>query len=446
MTIRPLALASVLGLVLLLASPAAALAGATDDLQRAIAAVDAPATIKAIGELGKQNDEKAAKLLLNVALQLDDLDKGSKKKFSAAEANDIYDALTAAIVSITDEKAHKHLLDQITKHKLWQARQILVDAIAKQQTEEAEDALVQAVKDKHPAVAGNAIRALLARRSAKGPDAFIEVLEKTEKTRAEPWLDAQTAMVELTGNVDLVKAADWKNFWNEYRKTFDPKKPPQRRATGAGQTVMREAPKFMGKEILSKRVVFILDVSKSMLLKDIPPGPGQRAKTLQPEDPGYADAPIERQRMYRLKEAMVKCIESLPEDTRFSIVTFSNGAQTWNGSTELVPANAKNKADAIEFANSLDPSGFTWTDTALELAFEFQEANTFYLFSDGIPQRGKNPDGSAEYIDRNEILEKVAEFNRFRKVKIHTLGIGEADPVFMGKLAAANDGTFTPVN
>ena len=63
----------------------------------------------------------------------------------------------------------------------------------------------------------------------------------------------------------------------------------------------------------------------------------------------------------------------------------------------------------------------------------------------GLPQRGNTPDGGPQLINTEEILESVKEWNRLRKVKIHTIGIGEADVTFMTKLATMNDGTFTPV-
>jgi hypothetical protein len=433
--------AAFLGAVIALtAAPAARAADASAELQRAVAALDAPATIKAIDDLGNQGDEKAVKTILAVALRIDEVAQG-KKKFTPAETNEIFEAAKKALVKVKDPKAHKLVFGEMKTHKDWRVRVILVDAITGVTGDEADEALCAAVLDKHPTVAGAAIRALANRRCPKAFDPIITVLERTEKRRDEPWLDAMTALVGMSGVKELTKASDWKNWWETNRKTYDPAKAA--RGHGVGETVMRDAPKILGVEVLSKRCVFILDVSGSMNLKDLLPENGQRGRTVQPGDPGYGEAPVERMRMWRLQDAMEKCIQALPEDTKFTIITFGSHVTEWNA--DLQPANAKNKAEAIEFAKGMHPEGYTWTDTALERAFEIQDANTFYLFSDGIPQRGKNPDGSPARIDTNEILEKVAQLNRVRKVKIYTIGIGEADPVFMAKLAAQNDGTFTPV-
>jgi len=410
-------------------------------LNQALRAVDAKAAIKAIEALGEQGDEKAVKTILQVALKVDEFGDG-KREFRPEEVNDIFEAAKVALVKAKEPKAQKFIADTLRSHKDWRVREILVQALSKKPGEDADEALIDSIDDKHATVAGTAIRALAERKVAKAIDKIIAVLEKTEKKRDEPWLDAQTALVTLTGVADIARAADWKTWWEANKKTFDPKK--AKPARGPGETVMREAPKLFGKEVLSKRVVFILDISGSMLAKDIPAEGGQKGRAIPPKDEAYSAIPEERMRMVRLREAMKQCLEGLPEDTRFTIVTFGTGANLWN--PELIPATAENKAKAIDFIMDVRPSGFTWTDAAFETAFTVEEANTFYFFSDGVPQRGDDPaTGQPQYIDKNEICEKVQEWNRLRKVKIHTIGVGEADPAFMARIAAENGGTVTIV-
>lgn len=427
-----------LGGLLLLAAPARAAGDAQKDLEKALNSFDAKGMVKAIGELGEKGDEASVNTIVKVALNADAVGDPKKKHFSPEEVNQIYDASKKALIAAKDPKGHKFVFESLKTHKDWRVREILVDAIATKQGDDADEALLAAVTDKHPTVQGTAIRALAARRCVKAFDAIIAVLEKTEKRRDEPWLDAQTALVSMTGNKDIAKAADWKNWWGANKATYDPKKVPVVGAHSVGDTAIRDAPKFIGLEVLSKRVVFILDVSGSMTLKDTPPEGGKRGKSMEPGDPGYGDTPIECMRMYRLQTALEDCITKLPEDTKFSIITFSSQVLEWKN--ELAPANAKNKAEAIEFAKGMHAEGYTWTDTAIERAFEFQDANTFYLFTDGIPQRGKNPDNSPQMIPQQEVIDKTIELNRIRKVKINCIGIGEADPTMLAKLAAGNDG------
>lgn len=424
---------------LALAAPAWAKSDPEADLKKALGATNKAGVLTALKDIAAEGDEKAAKLVLNVALDLDKL-----AKFKTEDSNDIFDAAEETLATIKDAKAEAFVFEQVKKHKDIRVRVFLCDVVAKRKGEGAEAALVGAMEDKSPLVQKSAIAHLGIKKSTKGVDAAIALLAKVEKKREEPWLDCLRYLTSLSGK-DLATADEWKGWWTANKATFDPTKVTPGKVTGAGvgETVSRGAPELFGTEVLSKRCVFILDVSGSMAIKDPVPEGGKRPVAVGPKDPSYADVPPERMRMHRLKEAMVKLIQDLPGDTRFTIITFGSQVRDWQ--RELVEANGKNKADALDFAQGMQPEGFTVTDEALRAAFDVSDANTFYLFSDGIPQRGKKPDGSPDHIDRREILEEVEQLNRTRKVKIFSIGIGEADANFMRGLATANGGTFVAV-
>ncbi len=413
------------------------------ELRKGLAAGDAALVVKTVDEIATADDEDAMKLLLNVALKADDIEK-----LKPEAANQVYDACRAALAKITDKKAEEFLYKNVQSNRDWRVRVVLAEvcgqkvgvAAGSTLPPAAEDALIAlVVDDKEAAVRITAVKALVANKSVKAMDTYISVLAKVEKKREDPWLDLLRALRAMTGQ-DLVTADEWKGWWDVNKATYDPKKQGGGAASGdVGATVARNAPKLFDTEVLSKRCVFILDVSGSMAIKDPANEGGKPAgKPVEPKDPGYNEIPQERMRMWRLRDAMVKVIEALPEDTRFTIVTFSSQIRKWN--EELVPANPKNKADAIEFSRGMQPLGFTWTDTAIEQAFEVKDANSFYLFTDGVPQRAKG-----EYIDKNEILAQVRQWNRVRKVKIFTIGIGEADSTFLARLAQENDGKASTV-
>jgi uncharacterized protein YegL len=450
-TFRALALALACALAaplaLVAAGPPAHAAGekkagdATKELSQALQAQNKAGVVSALKALGEAGDEKAAKTILQVALDIDRL-----SKFKAEDSNDIFDAAEDALAAMKDPKGQKFIHESVTKHKDIRVRVFLCDVVAKRPGDDAEAALVSALDDKSPLVAKSALAHLGIKKSAKGVDAAIAIVGRTEKKREEPWLDALRYLTSLTAK-DLATAQEWKDWWAANKATFDPKKVSGSAKTGqagVGETVSRGAPDLFGTEVLSKRCVFILDVSGSMAIKDPLPEAGKpRPVSVSPKDSGYGEVPAERMRMHRLKEAMVKLIQELPADTKFTIVTFATSVRSWE--PNLVDANAGNKAQATDFAQAMQPEGFTVTDEALRAAFEVPDANTFYLFSDGIPQRGKNADGTPQHIDRKEILEEVEQLNRTRKVKIFTIGIGEADPNFMRQLATANGGTFVAV-
>jgi len=413
------------------------------ELEQGIATTNKQMVVKALDALAADGGADLAKLILNIALQVDKLEK-----FSVADRNDIFDACEAALSKVKDEKGEAFIVDTLKKNKDRdpRVRVILVDVLGKKTTPASEDALIDALQDKNSTVQKTAIQYLGIRKSVKAIEPMTELLAKVEKKRDEPWLDALRFFTTLTGK-DLTTADEWKNWWLASKATFDPKKvrPAQVRGAGVGETALRGAPTLFGTEILSKKCVFILDVSGSMNRKDPLWETGKpRPISTDPGDPAYGDVPVERMRMFRLKEAMKKAILELPADTEFTIVTFASFARTWNN--ELVKATQTNKDDAIAFAESMNPEGYTVTDEALRMAFGLPgDPNTFYLFSDGDPQRGKNADGTPQKIDIQTILEEIEQLNRTRKVKIFTIGIGEANADAMRRIAALTGGSFTAV-
>ena len=98
----------------------------------------------------------------------------------------------------------------------------------------------------------------------------------------------------------------------------------------------------------------------------------------------------------------------------------------------------------------MSASGVTKTDKALEKAFEVKGANTFYLLSDGsptyddgkvLPDKAKTPEGPS----LQKILEMVRDKNKFRRVKIFTLGFVGANRRFMQDLADQNYGKYRDI-
>jgi hypothetical protein len=61
--------------------------------------------------------------------------------------------------------------------------------------------------------------------------------------------------------------------------------------------------------------------------------------------------------------------------------------------------------------------------------------DTVFFLSDGRPTHGK-------YIDTKDILDRIVEANRLRKVVLHTIAIGDFSKAFMEQLAGRNWGTF----
>jgi Mg-chelatase subunit ChlD len=138
-------------------------------------------------------------------------------------------------------------------------------------------------------------------------------------------------------------------------------------------------------------------------------------------------------------------IRGLSEDTYFTIIVFENKIEKWK--KDLVPATGANKNLAIAYLERLKSGGGTNISDALEESFVLagpgatsNDANlgveTIFLLSDGSPTAGKTTNTDA-------IVRKTAEWNSAKRIKIHTIGLGEdCDKDFMKKLADENGGTF----
>ncbi len=343
---------------------------------------------------------------------------------SPLDRDDVIEAAEAALLAsaAADAKAEAVIFERLAGPRraddagvrLW-----LCDVAARRPGAPAERALLDALRDPSGLVLKRAVRHVGLRKCAAAVDPVIALLGRTEKGRDDPWLDCLRFLALVTGR-DLVAAADWKAWWEANRAGFDPAK--AKPAPPGGTTVERGAPPFFGPgtAVVSRRCVFVLDVSQSM---------------------SFDGPPLERTRMARLQAALRKLVADLPAATRFTIVTF--GARIDSFRRDLTRADAETKAAALAFVDGLRPEGFTPTDEALRAAFALAGgADTFFVLSDGVPQRGKKPNGEPDKIDTGAILDEVAALNRFRRVKIHTVGIGEADRTFMERLALENDGTY----
>jgi Mg-chelatase subunit ChlD len=114
----------------------------------------------------------------------------------------------------------------------------------------------------------------------------------------------------------------------------------------------------------------------------------------------------------------------------------------------MVEASKKKKDDAFEWIEKkVVADGNTNIYDALEQAFNIisatkedrnlrKGADTIFLMTDGLPNRGK-------FMDQDLIISESKKLNATRKITIHTIGVGEGhDSTFLRNLAAANGGQY----
>jgi endonuclease YncB( thermonuclease family) len=188
-----------------------------------------------------------------------------------------------------------------------------------------------------------------------------------------------------------------------------------------GETV----PTFFGIEIAQKNITFAIDFSGSM--KDT---------VTTPEG-------LTRTKIDMALTELEKTVQALPPDAKINLIIINTEAKGTERQafTSLVPATAENKAKLISHARKV------WTRLsqlergrgdhydALIQALSDPSVNTIILLSDGVPTYGT-------YVDPKNIIDRITELNRTRKVTIDTVmtGKGSAGVDFMQKLAEKNNG------
>jgi hypothetical protein len=127
-----------------------------------------------------------------------------------------------------------------------------------------------------------------------------------------------------------------------------------------------------------------------------------------------------------------RAIAALPKDAAFDLVLFSESYKLWQ--EQMAEATDKTKAKAHEFVDAIRPNGTTNICDSLDKVFEIAGespaargkpakpglgADTVYLMTDGIQNRGRLTDPGA-------LLASLVTRNHDARLVFHTIGIGEA--------------------
>lgn len=218
--------------------------------------------------------------------------------------------------------------------------------------------------------------------------------------------DVVSHLVAATGQNFGDDAEKWKSWWRTNRgKSPPPDKSPVPPIGTYGQ--------YYGIPICAKRVVFVLDTSMSMRGAKI-----DAAKT-----------------------ELIRAVLELPKEVFFDIIAFDDSPRVWQ--RELVPATDPLKRVAVNVVREQPLKFKTASYDALEAAFALDPEAIFFL-SDGAPVGGK-------IDDPGQIIATISEWNRVRRISIHSIGIGTGDAKtdvfgrFMKGLAEANWGVYKPV-
>jgi HEAT repeat protein len=209
----------------------------------------------------------------------------------------------------------------------------------------------------------------------------------------------------LTGEPHRTTVSRWERWWADHEAGFQPidaDELARREAEEERRRLMQttKATTFFGIRVLSKRVVFILDVSGSMDWE------------LQSEYVGVRGRP----RIEVAKGELQRCLEQLQDNSLFNIIVFSSDVERWLDGG-IAESNASAKEEAMEFVERLGAGGGTNIFAALEEAFRDQDVDSIFVLSDGEPSMGAEQDPW-------RIREIVQQWNENRGVVIHTIAVG----------------------
>lgn len=335
------------------------------------------------------------------------------------------------------------------------------------------DALTALSSDKvvHPAIAAlgdstwqvrkSAIAALAKVRSADSVEPMIHALEKEEGVLVP---EIAEGLAGLTGKEFGTEVDKWKAWWAESKGSFALPPPEaiaylrtrhENRTGGPPKEYLKSGVvEYHGIDTPSRSILFIIDVSGSMESVVT-----EKERFEAGHYPSYKRIDI-------VKTELQRTIDHLEPFVNFNIIAFATDVDFWK--KQLVPANVLNKAAAKDWAGRLEAiggnskedlaavglagsanldKGKTNTFGALMAALSVKpgaktgekgytvEVDTIFFLSDGRPTVG-------EFVDPDDILREVLAANELRKVKIHTIAIGEFQKDFMRKIAEKTGGVF----
>jgi hypothetical protein len=216
------------------------------------------------------------------------------------------------------------------------------------------------------------------------------------------------ALFRLTGKPFHLSVPAWKTWWEKEGASFQPISLADLQKLQSDEELRRlkevattASAKFFGMRIVSRRVIFVIDISGSMawdLHSEQAPG--------KPAD----------SRMEIAKRELIACIDALDPKALFNIITFSSDVDRWLD-TGIAEFSKTNKDEAKAYVEKLSPNGGTNIYGALKNAFTDPDVDTIFFLSDGEPSVG-------DVVDQASIRERVREWNEHRRIVINTIAVG----------------------
>ncbi|MEZ6037459.1 MAG: HEAT repeat domain-containing protein [Planctomycetota bacterium] len=282
-------------------------------------------------------------------------------------------------------------------------RNAAIEVLGKARDKRQLDVLLQALEHDDWSTRAAAVAALLPLRDKKTVAPLVQRIQKETGRMKKLVADA---LWQLTAQPFDEDAARWQSWWQAAaadfeiatEKQLDEAKKTRERRLLTQRTVTPA--KFFGIQVESHRVIFVLDVSGSML-------EAMYGRTYNGRPAARIDV---------AKQELTQAIEHLDAGALFNVFVFSNGVDRWL-KTGIGAATSADRKDALTWVERLGASGGTNLYDSLRAAFADPDVDTIFLLSDGMPTAG-------DVIDPFGIRQAVADWNRHRKVVINAIAIG----------------------
>jgi HEAT repeat protein len=273
-------------------------------------------------------------------------------------------------------------------------------------------------------VRARAIEELFQIRTA---DVITPLINRINKEKGRLQADIIGVLETLTGQPIGDNTSEWITWWKQRRDGWVPYAGTEPASAPASATV--SLPTFQGLKVRSKKVVFVIDMSGSMISQH-------------------------RDRIDAALKDLAKTIMGMPADAEVSVVIMNSrtpkeGGRYW--SKTLLPLTGLNKIGLQNFVSrvlaSLQVKGTgtgDFEDAVLD-AMSLPGVDTIYVWSDGNPTASK-------HITPAGVLGAIARVNQYKSVKINSVITEDPDrwekdtenmyEEFMRTLAETNSGEY----
>jgi HEAT repeat protein len=361
--------------------------------------------------------------------------------------DDLRAAAVQALARQRDPSAVPPLVRTLSGGAAPALRVLAAAALGELKAKEAVPALVQSLTASDWSLKKVAAEALGKIRAKESIPPLLDRFENEEGLMLEV---LHGALVSITGQDFKYSTANWRKWWDKFGGSFavptekeieEAKRLAEKALEGYAKPDKRKYHKI---ETLSRKMVFIIDVSSSMADKIVIPADAP---------PSAAEEYPDRVKMEIAKRELIDILSTLDKNVWFNVITFAGRVKMWQDN--LVPGSMRTAA--IKFVADLKPipqatrkSGGdeqkTNTYAALAAAFDQSDAavpnwksrtqvDTIFLVTDGCPTAG-------EIVEVPKLIDTVCEWNRTRGIVIHVICFDKQDGQRLAPLALRNGGKY----